>query len=364
PGRRQHQPGPGQPGLEPGLVGRVVLAPAAEPLPRPRLPAAGQPERPLRRLHHRRRLRPLPGRRRAVDTGRGEPRQRGLRHLLQPDHRARPAELLHRPRPHRLADVAGAVLRDAVRPAARRLPQSPSPLRRWLRTLHLWIGLSVGVAFAMFGVSGTVLTYQPELLRWQHPGLFAQPVPDDDAIARGLARLIENPPPGVTGGDLPRAATPYWQLYTRDAGRLYMDAPATRVLLHRTPSNDWVLFLRDLHTHLLGGHTGEQVAGVLGLACLFLLVSGLYLWWPRFGGWWPQLRWFAQPPVRRWLSWHRSLGTLTLPLLLLVTLTGTFMVYGGAARSMLALVLPDAPDPAPPALPARNAADAATDWPA
>src|SRR5690606_5710067 len=88
------------------------------------------------------------------------------------------------------------------------------------------------------------------------------------------------------------------------------------------------------------------------------------LWWPRFGGWWPQLRWFAQPPVRRWLSWHRSLGTLTLPLLLLVTLTGTFMVYGGAARSMLALVLPDAPDPAPPALPARNAADAATDWPA
>lgn len=233
-------------------------------------------------------------------------------------------------------------------------------LRRWLRTLHLWLGLSAGTVFAMFGVTGTVLTYQPELLRWQHPELFAQPAPDEAAIARGLQRLLGDPPPGITGGDLPRATTPYWQLFTTDHGRLYMDAEAGRVLLHRTPSNDWLLWLRDLHTHLLGGHTGEQVAGVFGLVALFLLASGLYLWWPRFGGWWPHLRWFARPPVRRWLSWHRSLGTCTLPLLLLVTLTGTAMVYGGTARTLLGLVLADAPDPAPPAL-AADAVPAGSD---
>ena len=213
----------------------------------------------------------------------------------------------------------------------------------------------------MFGISGTVLTYQPELLRWQHPELFAQPAPDDATIAAGLARLAASPPPGVGGGDLPRAATPYWQLFTADAGRLYMDAAATRVLLERTPANDWVLWLRDLHTHLLGGQAGEEVAGVLGLLSLFLLVSGLYLWWPRNGSWWPHLRWFARPPVRRWLSWHRSLGTITLPLLLLVTLTGVAMIYGGAARLLLGAVLPDAPDPEPPVA-MHVAAGVATDW--
>ena len=228
--------------------------------------------------------------------------------------------------------------------------EPPSRLRHWLRTLHLWIGLSAGVAFAVFGISGTVLTYQPELLRWQHPELFAQPAPDDATIALGLARLAAAPPPGVSGGDLPRAATPYWQLFTADAGRLYMDAGASRVLLERTTDNDWVLWLRDLHTHLLGGHTGEEVAGVLGLLCLFLLGSGIYLWWPRLGSWWPHLRWFAQPPVRRWLSWHRSLGTLTLPLLLLVTVTGVAMIYSGGVRVLLGAVLPDAPDPIPPAM--------------
>src|SRR5690606_36372100 len=151
--------------------------------------------------------------------------------------RRRRRELLRRPWTGTLADLAGAVLRPMQRSApapahphapsgARARPGAPPAqprLRRWLRTLHLWLGLSAGTVFAMFGVTGTVLTDQPERLRWQHQELFAQPVPDEAAIARGLQRLLVDPPPGVTGGDLPRAATPYWHLYTTDHGRLYMD---------------------------------------------------------------------------------------------------------------------------------------------
>ena len=236
---------------------------------------------------------------------------------------------------------------DGARP---RTPvRAPSRLRALLRTLHLWLGLGAGLLFALLGITGTVLTYQPELLRWQYPALFAQPVPDDAAIARGLQRLLADPPAGVTGGDLPRAATPYWQLYTSDGRRVYMDAAAENELLVRSSDNDWVLWMRELHTHLLAGHWGEEAVGVVGLVSLFLLGSGVYLWWPRFGGWWANLRWFAAPPVRRWLSWHRSVGVFTLPLLFLVTLTGAGMVYHGAARAVLGTLLSDAPDPTAPA---------------
>ena len=219
------------------------------------------------------------------------------------------------------------------------------------------------MVFAVLGLSGTVLTYQPELLRWQHPQLFAQAQPDDATIALGLSRLLSDPPAGVTGGDLPTAATPYWQLFA-GTSRIYMDAAAERTLLVRSTGNDWVLWLRDLHTHLLAGHTGEEVGGVVALIASFLLLSGLYLWWPRFGGWWPHLRWFAGPPVRRWLSWHRSAGVFTLPLLLVVTLTGAGMVYSGAARTLLEVLLPDAPDPPAPAAPVRLPAIASPATPA
>lgn len=237
----------------------------------------------------------------------------------------------------------------------------PGALRRTLRTLHLWLGLGAGLVFAVLGISGSVLVFQPELLRWQHPALFAEPAPDEATIAGGLARLLADPPPGVSGGDLPRAATPYWQLYTRDGGRLYLDAGAERVLLERRTDNDLLLWLRDLHTHLLGGQRGEQLAGVVGLIGLFLLLSGLYLWWPRSGGMVAQLRWFRGPPIRRWLSWHRSLGTLTLPIVLLVALTGVAMVWSDVARGVLGLLLTDSPDPTAPAVIAREPQVATSD---
>ena len=80
---------------------------------------------------------------------------------------------------------------------ARTPVRAPSRLRALLRTLHLWLGLVAGLLFALLGVTGTVLTYQPELLRWQYPALFAQPVPDDAAIARGLERLLAAGEPAV-----------------------------------------------------------------------------------------------------------------------------------------------------------------------
>ena len=48
-----------------------------------------------------------------------------------------------------------------------------------------------------------------------------------------------------------------------------------------------------------------------------------------------QLKMHAGPPVRRWLTWHRSTGVLLLPLLLLATLTGVGMVYSSGFQSAL-----------------------------
>lgn len=236
-------------------------------------------------------------------------------------------------------------------------------MRATLKWLHLWLGLVAGLAFALLGLTGSVLAWQPELLRARHPVL-AEGAPV--VVPAALVRVLEEEArAGEAGGfDLPRPGLPAYQVFLPGGARRYRASDDGRVLLTLAPGDDPVLWLRELHANALAGPVGHQAVGVTGAIALFLLASGLWLWWPRHGGVAASLRWHRGPPARRWVSWHRSLGTLTLPLLAVVTLTGVMLVWHAPSRSLLRAAFADArPEPAAPAqgAPAGRVPDAA-DW--
>lgn len=238
------------------------------------------------------------------------------------------------------------------------------PMRHRFRALvswlHLWTGLTAGVVFALLGLSGSVLTFHSELLLAQHPQLAAQ-----DAIADGrvLARLMDTwSPQGMRAIDVPRASMPVWQGYFTDDSRRYFASRTGELLLVRNPDDDWLLWLHELHTHLLTGETGEEIVGVAGWIACFMLLSGLYLWWPRRGHWLAHLRPHANPPVRRWLTWHRSAGAVALPVLLLVTACGVGMVYHEGARMLLTGLFGGSHPSGLPGRPSVLRAEAQIDW--
>ncbi|HEY4582092.1 MAG TPA: PepSY-associated TM helix domain-containing protein [Lysobacter sp.] len=221
--------------------------------------------------------------------------------------------------------------------------------RALLAWLHLWVGMTVGTVFAVIGLSGSALVFHDELLRWRHPQLAAGAPQADPAV---LARIVDRGRgDGLRSVQFPDAAMPSWIGFHEDGRRVHYATGDGRVLLERRPGDDALLWLHELHTHLLGGERGEQVLGVLGVVSLALVLVGLYLWWPMRGRWLAQLRVHRGPPIRRWLTWHRSSGVLLLPLLLLSTLTGLGMVYHDAARALLTAMLgggaAQAPTPAP-----------------
>lgn len=243
---------------------------------------------------------------------------------------------------------------------------TPRPFRRRLRAalswMHLWIGLTAGLVFALVALSGTVLAFQRELLLASHPQWARAQLPTLAQQGEAFSRIVmEWESQGLRSADLPTAALPVWQAYFAGGERRYFDAASGELLLTRTAGNDWVLWLRDLHTHLLTGETGEEILGVVGLIAVFMLLSGLYLWWPRLRALARSLRWHAAPPTRRWFSWHRSTGALLLPLALLVTTTGVAMVYNAPVRTALRWTFGDGPDTVPP--PALAKREQAIDWP-
>lgn len=236
-------------------------------------------------------------------------------------------------------------------------------VRRRVRTLlawlHLWVGLGVGMLFAVTGLSGSLLVFGEELLQWQHPALAAfEPRADGEVLAAILERESAQ---GLRSMQLPNAERPVWTGFYGE-GRERLFAPDDgRLLLERRTDNDALAWLFELHAHLLGGERGKYVLGVSGWVMLGLLLTGLYLWWPKPGRTRAQLRVYRGPPTRRWLTWHRSAGVVLLPLLLLSALTGLGMIYHDAARGLLTGIFGGSDIPAPPARAAQRA-DVA--WPA
>lgn len=160
---------------------------------------------------------------------------------------------------------------------------------------HRWLGIIVGFHFVLLGLSGSYLVYADELDAFLKPQLMTrnssyQPLNLKQAIASAQQGLqTSNPPVRV-------------QIATKDSGHNHKltfnipkDAQKRRFITAYVDASDFTFkgdenfrqtlrgFLFIFHHDLFSGRAGHTVIAVSGVLCLFLLLGGLYLWWPRGG---------------------------------------------------------------------------------
>lgn len=74
-----------------------------------------------------------------------------------------------------------------------------------------------------------------------------------------------------------------------EARTLWLDK-TTADILHDTPTGGrFMNVVKAIHGTLLGGNRGSLVVEIMASWTLILLVTGLYLWWPRGAPWWRAL---------------------------------------------------------------------------
>lgn len=202
-------------------------------------------------------------------------------------------------------------------------------MRPLLQTLHRWAGLTVGAAFAVLGLSGSLLVFQddirdalyPEVMRVAPAGELAPP-----------SRLIAGASQAGTVGMLYYPARPDQpvraRVTTADGARTdILLHPATAEIIGPQPGSLFPI-LFDLHAHLLSGPTGHTVVGALGLLLVATLVPGIVLWWPRAGQWRTAFTIKRGAGLRRrLLDLHRVGGALLAIPLILAALSGAAQVY-------------------------------------
>lgn len=201
-------------------------------------------------------------------------------------------------------------------------------LYRTLWRWHFYAGLLVLPFVAMLSITGSIYLFKPQIDRWEESGWrnlsTANAVTPNVQLASALralpgARFNYYRLPEMTGdAAIVRVALP------RDAGmRDVVVSPGGTVMAIVDPETRITAFISRFHGSLLLGQAGRYVVEAAASWAIFLIISGLYLWWPRGRGLagvvWPRLN-------RRnhllWRDLHAVTGFWVAGLALILLTTG------------------------------------------
>ncbi|MGC4082794.1 MAG: PepSY-associated TM helix domain-containing protein [Vicinamibacterales bacterium] len=202
---------------------------------------------------------------------------------------------------------------------------------------HSVVGVFTGLALFVMFFCGALALYRGELHQWADPALRTQTtqVASIDAM---LAPLFDAHPLKPGGGLVltwPFGDRPYFHVnYETASGRVaHWIAPQSRETLPEIGRSRLPDILNDLHFFGQLGTAGRLLAGVVGLVCLFALVTGLAIHLHKL----PQDLHTFRPRERLRVSLadaHAVLGTVGIPFTAMYALTGAYfslllVVYGG-----------------------------------
>ncbi|MEO8563424.1 MAG: PepSY-associated TM helix domain-containing protein [bacterium] len=211
--------------------------------------------------------------------------------------------------------------------------------------LHLITGLTVGVVVLVMSVTGVLLTYERQMLQWADTRGLDGASPTAGAARLDVATLVtratdavKRSPTAITW----RAASdaPVEIAFGRERS-VFVNAYTGEVLGDGSQGAH-MLFQKITDWHRVLGAAGptrargKAITGVANLGFLFIVVSGLYLWWPRH---WTRRTLRNATVFRRGLrskardfNWHNVIGLWSWAPLVIVVASGVVLSYSWANR--------------------------------
>lgn len=209
-------------------------------------------------------------------------------------------------------------------------------MRKIFRNIHLWLSVPFGILIALICFSGAALVFEKEVMELCHRELYfvkkveAAPLPMEQLMTKVAATLPDSV--SVTGVNIssdperayqvtlskPRRASMYVDQYTGEITGKYERAPFFNFMfrMHR-----WLL---DSMKQDGGIFWGKMIVGTSTLMFVFVLISGVVVWWPRTRkALKNSLKIVANKGWRRfWYDLHVAGGMYALVFLLAMALTG------------------------------------------
>lgn len=168
-------------------------------------------------------------------------------------------------------------------------------MRKWAKHLHLWLSVPFGLVITLICFSGAMLVFEDEASEWLYPERYYThhsatdtPLPLSTLMGTVAAALPDSV--AITGVTIPAEEGRTYQVSLSKPRRATLAVdPYTGEVKGRMERNAFFSTIFRLHRWLLGSMRpgyggvawGKMLTGTATLLFVFVLLSGLWIWWPR-----------------------------------------------------------------------------------
>ncbi|MCC9065390.1 PepSY-associated TM helix domain-containing protein [Flavobacterium piscisymbiosum] len=197
--------------------------------------------------------------------------------------------------------------------------------------LHLWLGLGSGLIVFIAALTGSILVFEKEIDQAIHPEYYnvaaigtskktidyCTDILQKQYSIKKITRIYTFSDPSRTMQVLGKDSDKKAQFFSID--------PYTGKVLATTPQEKrFFVIVLAIHRQLLLGETGQIIMGTSCLIFVFMIISGLILWWPK------KIKNLKQRLTVKWsasfkrVNWdfHSTFGFYSFLILLIIALSG------------------------------------------
>lgn len=202
-------------------------------------------------------------------------------------------------------------------------------IKKVVRSLHLWIGLAIGILFFLIAFSGAIFTWEPEISRI----IYKEKIKPQNAPFLSVSELYQ-----ISLKEFPeydfrtvlfRDKSSTIQVLFYSPGTYYIAQfnPYTGKLIHiQNMKKGWLNYVKFIHRNLLLGKIGTEIVHWVTLFSFIMLISGIIIWWPknkRSLNKALRIKWNASPKKLNY-DLHNVLGFYASWIVIFCILTGIF----------------------------------------
>ncbi|MDU1890266.1 MAG: PepSY-associated TM helix domain-containing protein [Dysgonomonas sp.] len=217
-------------------------------------------------------------------------------------------------------------------------------MRKFLKKLHKWLSIPVGIIIIIVCLSGAILVFQDEILRLANPSHYSvkeikgDPIPLEKLIPMVNAQLDSNSVASVQIFDDPEST---YTMSLKEGFRIsaFVD-PYTGEVTGMYKFRESPFFtIMSLHRWLMDGTRtwGKYTVGISTLIFVFILISGFIVWMPRRINKSRFKIQYRKGKKRLFYDLHNVLGAYACLVLLICALTGMMWSFDWYRNSVFKL---------------------------
>lgn len=237
-------------------------------------------------------------------------------------------------------------------------------MKKFIKKLHLYFALVLFLPLILQGLSGTILVFEDKISDLilsnktkiiETDNLKESSQNHDPILASKIISIaqkeIDNSIPKETAeGFFPSLIKIEKKITVRFIKKtetktsfidVKLDPVSLKVLQVKNPKEGFFGFIKRFHTNILiDGDVGRNIVGIWGLAMLFLLITGIILWWPKKDRPYTFTFKFRSEGKKFHRDIHAAVGFWTLAFFLISSFSGVYLAFPKTTSKVILAIFP------------------------